>query len=199
MGLVVATVGAGFVIQRHYMERRYQNLSPQLQIAPAARWAQDLRDARIAISGIRGYLNQYAFAGADLSNHVQWLGIEGAHGAYLRIADCATWRRELNEGGYEYVVTMYDPYRPAGLTDTKEGLWTRADPATTEVLRDGPVAVYAIDGTLDPEACGDLPDLSAAELNGDSVNLDPRANQPPPGLGTAPDARSSAASPDIIY
>ena len=27
-------------------------------------------------------------------------------------------------------------------------------------------------------ACGDLPDLSPAELNGDSVNDDPTANQP---------------------
>ena len=30
----------------------------------------------------------------------------------------------------------------------------------------------------DPAACGDLPDLSQSELNGDSVNADPTANQP---------------------
>nr|MDQ3573067.1 hypothetical protein [Actinomycetota bacterium] len=179
--LAVGAIGGGFVIQRHYLERRYQNLSPALQIAPAARWAQDLRGARIAISGIRGYLNQYAFSGADLSNHVQWLGVEGEHGAYLRIRDCETWRRELNDGRYDYVVTMYDPFTPGGLTDTKEGLWTREDAAVSEVARTGPVGVYEIEGPLDPEACGNLPDLSPAELNGDSVNADPLANQPPPG------------------
>ena len=190
--LVIGVIGAGFVTQRHYMERRYQNLSVELHIAPAARWAQDLRDARIAMSGIRGYLNQYAFAGADLSNQVQWLGTEGEHGAYERIPDCETWRRELNEGRYEYVVTMYDPYLPGGLTDTKEGLWTRDDAAVSAVVRTGPVGVYEIEGPLDPDACGDLPDLSPSELNGDSVNAAPMANQPPPGFGTAPQPPSDS-------
>ena len=64
------------------------------------------------------------------------------------------------------------------LSDTKEGLWTRRDPGTSEVLRDGPVSVFRVDETLDPGACGDLPDLEASELNGDSVNNDPLANQP---------------------
>lgn len=195
----LAALGAGFVLQNHYMERRYQNLSPQLEIAPAARWAQDLRGARIAVGGIRGYLNQYAFAGADLSNHVQWLGIEGDHGAYLRIPDCETWRRELNAGRYDFVVTMYDPYLPGGLTDTKEGLWTRDDPGVSSVLRDGPVGVYEIEAPLDPEACGDLPDLSESELNGDSINSDPLANQPPAGFGTTPPEPAPSSPSDSEY
>ncbi len=47
-----------------------------------------------------------------------------------------------------------------------------ADPARR------PVSVFEIDGTPDPASCGDLPDLSPAELDGDSVNEDPTANQP---------------------
>ncbi|HEY8466416.1 MAG TPA: hypothetical protein VIL04_06415 [Solirubrobacterales bacterium] len=178
-------VTAGFVVERHYLERRYSNLSPQLNIAEAVRWARDLRDARIAISGVRGVFNQYAFYGTDLSNHVQWLGIEGPDDAFLRIPDCATWREELNAGDYDFVVTMYDPYDPrrGGLTDTKEALWTRTDPAAREVLRDGPVSVFEIQGELNPERCAGLPDLSAPELNGDSVNIVPHANQPPPAAG----------------
>ena len=191
-GVALAVLAAGFAIQRHYLERRYENLSPQLNIAEAARWARDLQDARIAISGVRGVFNQYAFYGTDLSNHVQWLGLEGPDDAFLRIPDCETWRAAINDGGYTHVVTMYDPFDPATgeLTDTKEALWTRTDRHAIEVLRDGPVSIFEIVAPLDPDACGTLPDLAPAELNGDSVNLEPSANQPPPG------AEREAGGPD---
>jgi hypothetical protein len=181
VGAVVAlgVVAAGFLLQRHYLERRYTHLSLDLNIGETVNRAQDLRDARIAISGVRGVFNQYAFSGTDLSNHVQWLGIKGEDEAFLRIPDCETWREEVNAGDYDYVVTMYDPFLPGGLTDTKEALWTREDPAAEEVMRDGPVSMFRIVAPLDPAACGDLPDLEPSELNGDSVNLDPLANQPP--------------------
>lgn len=185
----LAVTAAGFVVQRHYLEHRYEDLSPELKIAEAVRWANTVTDERIAVSGVRGVFNQYAFSGYDLSNHVQWLGMEGEHGAYLRIPDCETWRSAINEGDYGYVATLYDPFLPYGLTDTKEGLWTREDPGTTEIVRDGPVSVFRIESPLDPAGCGDLPDLEPSELNGDSVNNDPRANQPPPGSGTATESQ----------
>jgi hypothetical protein len=55
------------------------------------------------------------------------------------------------------------------------------------VLRDGPVSVFRIEDPLDPATCGDLPDLEPSELNGESVNNDPLANQPPPGSGSEGD------------
>jgi hypothetical protein len=176
--VAIGALAAGWWEQNHYLERRYENLSPQLRLAEAVRWSRDLRGAKVAIGGVRGVFNQYPFYGTDLSNEVQWLGEEGPDGAFLRIADCAGWRRALAEGGYTHVVTTYDPFAPGELTDTKEGLWTREDPAARQILRDGPVSVFELDGAPDPEACGDLPDLSAAELNGDSVNAEPLANQP---------------------
>jgi hypothetical protein len=185
--VALAALAAGFAVQRHYLEQRYEDLSPQLRLAEAVRWANTVTDERIAISGIRGVFNQFAFSGYDLSNHVQWLGIEGEHGAYERIPDCETWRSEVNAGEYSYVVTLYDPYQPSGLTDTKEALWTREDQGATEVLRDGPVSVFRIEDPLDPATCGDLPDLEPSELNGESVNNDPLANQPPPGSGSEGD------------
>ena len=175
---VLGAIGAGYLVQRHYLERRYENLSPQLKLADAVRWARGLEDSKVAISGVRGVFNQYPFYGTDLSNEVQWLGVEGEDGAFLRISDCETWRAELADGGYTHVVTTYDPFLPGQLTDTKEGLWTREDPAARQLLRDGPVSVFELEGAPDPAACGDLPDLSAAELNGDSVNAEPLANQP---------------------
>ena len=176
--LALGTLAAGWWEQRHYLERRYENLSPELKLADAVRWGRDLRDAKVAVAGVRGVFNQYPFYGTDLSNEVQWLGKEGPDGAYLRIPTCAEWRQALADGGYTHVVTMYDPFNPAGLTDTKEGIWTRKDPAAEAILRDGPVGVYELTGTPDPGACGDLPDLSESELNGDSVNEDRTANQP---------------------
>ncbi len=180
LGTAVAlgSLAAGWWVQDHYLERRYENLSPQLKLADAARWSRDLRDARVAVSGVRGVFNQYPFYGTDLSNRVQWLGTEGPEGAYERIPTCAEWRQALAEGAYTHVVTTYDPFNPGSLTDTKEGLWTRRDPAASEILRDGPVSVFELDGPPSPAGCAGLPDLSESELNGDSVNADPTANQP---------------------
>jgi hypothetical protein len=176
---VVGALGAGWWEQRHYLERRYENLSPQLNLAEAVRWARGIEDSRIAIAGVRGVFNQFPFYGTELSNEVQWLGVEGPEGAYLRIPDCATWRAELAAGEYDYVVTTYDPYDPPDdLTDTKEGLWTREDAGARQVLRDGAVSVFELESPPDPLTCDGLPDLSEAELNGDSVNLDRDANQP---------------------
>ncbi|MGH2951637.1 MAG: hypothetical protein ACRDKX_06305, partial [Solirubrobacterales bacterium] len=180
---IAAVVAAGALAggwweQGHYLERRYENLSPQLKLADAARWGRDLRDGRVAIAGVRGVFNQFPFYGTDLSNHVQWLGVEGDEGAYLRIATCERWREELAAGDYTHVVTTSDPFNPGTLTDTKEALWTRRDPAAREVLRDGPVSVFELEGEPDPGGCAGLPDLSPAELNGDSVNIEPTANQP---------------------
>jgi hypothetical protein len=174
----LAALGAGWWEQRHYLERRYETLSPALEIADAARWARDVEDSKIAVAGVRGVFNQYPFYGVDLSNEVQWLGTDGDDGAFLRIPTCAEWRQALADGGYRYVVTMYDPYLPGELTDTKEGLWTRRDPASRQILRDGPVSVFELEGAPDPTSCDGLPDLSRSELNGDSVNNDPTANQP---------------------
>ena len=109
---------------------------------------------------------------------MQWLGIEGEDGAFLRIPDCETWRKQLADGDYRYVVTTYDPFTPGTLSDTKEALWTRKDAGAREILRDGPVSVFELEQPPDPSTCGDLPELSPSELNGDSVNVDPTANQP---------------------
>ena len=176
--LAVCVLGAGWWEQNHFLERRYENLSPDLDLAEAVRWARDVRGARIAVAGVRGVFNQYPFYGTDLSNQVQWLGKEGPDGAYLRIPGCAEWRQALAEGGFTHVVTTYDPYRPDSLPDTKEAIWTREDPAAREIVGDGPVSVFELDRAPDPARCGDLPDLDPAELNGDSVNAESLYNQP---------------------
>ena len=102
-------------------------------------------------------------------------------GPILRIPDCETWREEVNAGEYDYVVTMYDPYLPGGLTDTKEGLWTREDPGTEEVLRDGPVSFFRVERAARPRGLR-RPAGPRARRSWTAIpcSLGPLANQPPP-------------------
>jgi hypothetical protein len=162
---VIAIVAAGYVGQRHYLEHRYENTGQTQDLASALRWARDIRDARIAIGGIRGVFTQYPFYGTDLSNEVQWLGKRGPHDAYDRIPDCRQWRRAINAGGFTHVVTTFDPYFPGTMRNSPEGRWTGSDPNAHLVLRDGPVRVFELRGPLDPSGCAGQKPLSRAQLH----------------------------------
>ena len=83
-----AAVAAGYAEQDHYLTHRYENTGQVQDLDDALRWSRDVRDARIAVAGIRGVFTQYPFYGTDLSNRVQWLGLRGPHDAYGRIPDC---------------------------------------------------------------------------------------------------------------
>ncbi len=161
----IAIVAAGYVGQRHYLEHRYEDTGQTQDLASALRWARDIRDARIAIGGIRGVFTQYPFYGTDLSNEVQWLGKRGPHDAYNRIPDCRQWRRAINAGGFTHVVTTFDPYFPGTMRNSPEGRWTGSDPNAHLVLRDGPVRVFELRGPLDPARCAGQRPLSPAKLH----------------------------------
>ena len=149
--VALGALGAGWWEQRHYLERRYENLSPQLKLADAVRWARDLRDAKVAISR-RSAASSTSTPSTAPTSRTRSSGsaIEGPDGAYERIPTCAEWRQALADGGYTHVVTTYDPFNPGTLTDTKEALWTRTDPAAKQILRDGPVSVFELDRAARP-------------------------------------------------
>lgn len=164
-GAAVAIVAAGYVGERHYLEHRYENTGQVQDLASALRWARDIRDARIAIGGIRGVFTQYPFYGTDLSNEVQWLGKPAPHDGYERIPNCRQWREAIDAGGYTHVVTTFDKYLPGTQRNSPEGQWTGSDPNAHLVLRDGPVRVFELRGPLDPAGCKGQKPLSEAQLH----------------------------------
>ena len=169
VALAAAALGvalaAGYREQDHYLTHRYENTGQVQDLAEALRWSRDVRDARIALGGIRAVFTQYPFYGTDLSNWVQWLGLRGPHDAYKRIPDCSQWRRAIDEGGYTHVVTTFDPYLPGRMRNSPEGRWTQSDPNARIVLRDGPVRVFELRGPLDPARCAGQRPLTEAQLH----------------------------------
>ena len=114
-------------------------------------WARETRDARI---GIVGFFLQHPLYGDDLSNHVQYVGVDGGDGEFRSVASCAEWRRELAAGDYDYVVTA--PFNhPWGASSAypREARWTETDPAANRIGRSGPVAIFRLSGEPDPSTC----------------------------------------------
>ena len=165
VGAFGVAIAAGYGEQDHYLTHRYEDTGRVQDLAGAVRWSRDVRDARIALGGIRGVFTQYPFYGTDLSNRVQWLGERGPHDDYLRIPNCRRWRRAIDAGRYTHVVTTFDPYLPGDMRNSPEGRWTQSDPNARVILRDGPVRVFALSGPLDPAGCKGQRPLTQAQLH----------------------------------
>ena len=146
---VVVAVAVGYPVQWHYLESRYADPSftaPGLNAAFA--WARDVSDARIATTSTR----QYPLFGTDLSNRVQYLGIEQPHGGFEAPTTCRQYLQLLSEGDYDYAVATRDrlesgkpPYPPAARWIEKAG--------AKIVLKKPPTAVLQLPKDLGPSAC----------------------------------------------
>jgi hypothetical protein len=147
--VLLAAVAAGYPIQRHYLEDRYSDPSfttPGLNAA--FRWARTISDADIATTSTR----QYPLFGTDLSNRVQFVGVERPHGGFVAPSNCRAWRRLLDGGGYDYVVTSRDRIEAGKPTYPATARWTEG-PGANVVLRRPPTVVFRLDGPLPPSAC----------------------------------------------
>ena len=148
LGAVVVAV-AGYPVQRHYLESRYSDptfTTPGLDAA--FKWADGISDSRIATTSTR----QYPLFGTDLSNHVQFIGTERAHGGFEAPITCRAWRRELNAGHYDYAVTTRDRLEPGKTPYPEQARWT-AGLGVEVVLKKPPTIVYKLKGPLDPASC----------------------------------------------
>ena len=142
-------IAAGYPIQRHYLENRYadpQFTTPGLNAA--FKWSSAISNARIATTSTR----QYPLFGADLSNRVQFVGANTPHGGFVAPSTCRAWRRTLNAGHYDYVVTTRDRIEPGKPAYPPMVRWTEA-PGATAILRKPPTVVFQLTGPLNPSAC----------------------------------------------
>lgn len=145
----IAAVAIGYPVQRHYLENRYANPSfttPGLNAA--FQWFRDVADARIATTSTR----QYPLFGADLSNRVDFIGIERPHGGFTAPTACPEWRRLLNAGEYDYVVASRDRIEPGKPRYPPTASWTES-PDAEVVLRKPPTVVFRLTGPLNPSTC----------------------------------------------
>jgi hypothetical protein len=150
--LAVLTIAAGYPVQRQYLEDRYAEpeevLSDSTGLPEVFKWGRDVEDSRVGTITTR----QYPLYGTDLSNHVQFVGLERDSAGFIRAGNCTRWREAVNAGGYDFLVVAFDRGEETALHPPEFG-WTTNDPSARVVAEDGSAAVFALDGELDPEGC----------------------------------------------
>jgi hypothetical protein len=146
---LLLAIAIGYPIQRHYLQNRYANptfAAPGLNAA--FKWANGISNARIATTSTR----QYPLFGADLSNHVQYIGEERPHGGFIAPSTCPQWRRLLNAGNYDYVIATRDRIEPGNPPYPETARWTQGVGAEM-IFRKPPTVVFRLTAPLDPSAC----------------------------------------------
>ena len=170
--LAILIAAVGWAKHDDYFAHRYDRADDfRFQLDDAVRWAKPTSDLRIAVAGTSGAYNQYGFYGDDVSNYVQYVGRHLPEADFRAIERCADFRRAVNEGDYDYLVTTpeLDLNNPSRASSSPERGWVRNDPAVQEVVHSGRVSVFRIDGALDPSGCG-------REANRRGVAVEPRAS-----------------------
>lgn len=138
-------LAAGFPVFSAYLRNRYTSSQPGLNTAYAL--FRDQREQRIGVVGIAV---KYPYAGADLSNEVDYVGRKLPYGGFTEAMSCREWRTLLRDGAYGWVVVSPSPIFPR----QPEALgWTEADPAARVVLRSAGVTVFRLDAPPDPARC----------------------------------------------
>ena len=156
---ILLAVALGYLVQRHYLQSRYKEptfTAPGLNAAFA--WSRDITDARIATTSTR----QYPLFGTDLTNQVQYLGIEQPHGGFKAPANCPQYLQLLEEGNYDYVLATRDRVEPGKPPYPPAARWTEAAGGKA-LLRTPPTVVFQLNRQPRPSACrGDAPRAGGA-------------------------------------
>jgi hypothetical protein len=147
--VVAFSVLAGLAVQHRYFENRYA--SPEFTtpgLSEAFVWARGVEGEQIGTNATR----QYPLFGTELTNEVQYLGVPGPHGGFVKVDSCEQFRDAVERGDYRYLVLTLDrenPERPF----PREIPWIEDDPNAVEVLRTSPTVIYELAGPLDPATC----------------------------------------------
>jgi hypothetical protein len=158
--LVIAAIGLGYPVQRHYLNHRFANVSadtsiPGMDLNDAYRWARGVTDSRIGLAGTTAGFAGYGFYGPDLSNHVAYLGEHGPHGAYNAIPTCEGFRAAVNDHDLDYLVTspFLNFLHSSQPVPSPEARWLKGSGGVEPLFREGKVTVWKVTGHLKPQ-CG---------------------------------------------
>ncbi len=147
---LVLAVAVGYPVQRHYLRNRYAHPDFTTQGLDAAfKWARSISDASIATTATR----QYPLFGTDLSNHVQFVGLQRPHGGFVSPTTCRAWRLALDAGHYDYAVVTRDRIESGKPAYPPAARWTEG-PGVTVLLRKPPTVIFKLTTPLDPSGCG---------------------------------------------
>jgi hypothetical protein len=172
VGRAVVTAGVAVVVllavvlgraqQVQYVDHHYTNNLLFLQDGgprQAYTFARRQHDKRIGIAGSGEiFFGQYGFYGADLSNHVQYIGVPGPDGAYRLAESCHQFRRQVNAGDYDYLVVSQFTMDAEGPYQYPVYAWIKKDPALKQIIAEPEVTpepdyVFKVNGKLNPEGC----------------------------------------------
>ncbi|HEY6729760.1 MAG TPA: hypothetical protein VI039_01920 [Solirubrobacterales bacterium] len=167
--VILLAVVLGRAQQVQYAEQHYVNPLPFLgEGGPreAYEFAQKQKDKRIGIIGSSEIIfGQYGFYGNDASNHVEYIGVKGPHGANRLPTSCEQLRQLINEGDFDYLImSQYTqdtgPYN-TGVANPYQFpvyAWVKNDPALKLLISEPAIVpqpdyVFKVNGKLDPSAC----------------------------------------------
>ncbi|HEY8809762.1 MAG TPA: hypothetical protein VIM28_07040 [Solirubrobacterales bacterium] len=164
-GVLLLAVVLGRAQEVQYYNQHYTRTTPFLQDGgprKAYTFARERHGARIGIAGSGEiFFGQYGFYGANLDNYVQYIGAEGPDGAYRLATTCHQFRRLINEGEYDFLITS------KATQDSPEAeywypvyAWLKTDPALELVIEEPEITpqpdyVFKVKGKLDT-SCADV-------------------------------------------
>jgi hypothetical protein len=163
--VLVFAIVLGRAQEVQYYDQHYTRTTPFLQDGgprKAYTFAHNRHGARIGIAGSGEiFFGQYGFFGANLDNYVQYIGVEGRDGTYRLATTCHRFRRLVNEGDYDFLITS------KATQDSPEAdywypvyAWLKTDPALELVIEEPEITpqpdyVFKVTGALDP-SCADV-------------------------------------------
>jgi hypothetical protein len=164
-GVLLLAVVLGRAQEVQYYNQHYTRVTPFLQDGgprKAYTFARERHGARIGIAGSGEiFFGQYGFYGANLDNYVQYIGAEGPDGTYRLATTCHQFRRLINEGEYDFLITS------KATQDSPDAeywypvyAWLKTDPALELVIEEPEITpqpdyVFKVKGKLDT-SCADV-------------------------------------------
>ena len=162
VALLLPALLLGHGAENRYLRRHYSAAALRVgeQGGPVRTmiWAHRLSDRRIGIAGAGElFFDQAIYAGDDDSNVVRYVGLPVPHGGFRVPPSCASLRRLVNRGHFEFLVlTEFGDNEPDRRRYPLHE-WIVGDPALrrlrTERAYPQTVYTYRVLGRLDPAGC----------------------------------------------